>query len=106
MNNLSISIAFKTLSPVLRLSGQSINNNIINSIDEIVVIKYTVCKRFKCLKNLIDFFNKNLINLGTSIYVQVNRWIPKLQAYTGITLVSGILSFEHPSVLLFFNTLY
>ena len=34
-----ISSAFKTLSPVLRLSSQSINNNIINSIDKIVVIK-------------------------------------------------------------------
>ena len=64
------------------LSGQSINNNIINSIDKIVVIKYTVCKRFKYLKNLNDFFfYKNLINLGTSIYVQVNRSIPKLQVY-------------------------
>ena len=78
---LSISIAFKTLSPVLRLSGQRINNNIINSIDKIAVIKYTVCKRFKCLKNLNDFLNKNLINLGTSIYVQVTRSIPKLQVY-------------------------
>ena len=55
-------------------------NNINNSIDKIVVIKYTVCKRFKCLKNL-NFFYKNLINLGTSIYVQVNRSLPKLQVY-------------------------
>ena len=42
-----------------------------------------VCKRFRCLKNINDFFFfiKNLINLGTSIYVQVNRSIPKLQVY-------------------------
>ena len=29
----------------------------------------------------MTFFHKNLINLGTSIYVQVNRSIPKLQVY-------------------------